>query len=81
MENQCAVCIHGSTLRIHVLSGNRNCEKGEHMPSGECSDFEKVKKYIITDDDLNKIEAFTREENGAFRFYEWKGELTPIKDD
>jgi len=79
-KNQCASCKHGHTLRIHILTGHRNCGTGRHAPSGKCSDFERKRKYIITDDDLDKIESFTREENGAFKFYEWKNELKSIKE-
>jgi hypothetical protein len=43
-ENQCATCTHGHTLRIHVLSGRRNCEAGGHNPSERCSDFTSLAK-------------------------------------
>jgi hypothetical protein len=48
MVNQCKDCKSGHTLRIHVLTGHRNCEKGRHAPSGvgtgKCKDYKAKPK-------------------------------------
>ena len=39
-KQSCAECKHGKSLRIHILSGDLNYEKGRHSPYEECKDFE-----------------------------------------